>query len=98
MFRSTTSFLGATLLVAGLSGCTTTPAPDSRPGVCDSATLGWTIGQVADEALVNRAHAESGAKVVRVLRPGQVVTMEYSEQRLNLYVDDANKVQRYSCS
>ena len=66
--------------------------------ICKDSTLSWTIGREADEALVRRAQIEATAKNVRVLRPGQVVTMEYSDQRLNLYVDADNKVLRYSCS
>ena len=100
MSHPATTFLGATLLAAGLSACATTPMPpdDAKPGLCNASTLEWTIGQVADQALVTRAHRESGAKLVRVLVPGQMVTMEYSDMRLNLYVDAANKVTRYSCS
>ena len=98
MTPSRTSFFGATLLAVGLSACTTTPPPgDDKPGICSATTLGWTIGQPATASLVERAHQESGAKTVRVLKPGQVVTMEYSDMRLNLHVDEANKVTSYSC-
>jgi hypothetical protein len=98
---------GATLLAAGLSACAATPVADEPPsgidkgeavpGLCDSSTLAWTVGKTADESLVRRAQDEAGAKAVRVLKPGQMVTMEYSDTRLNLYVDTANKVIRYSC-
>jgi hypothetical protein len=73
------------------------PPPDDRAGVCNADTLGWTVGKTADAGLVERARLESGARLVRTLRPGQVVTMEYSEYRLNLYLDAGGKVERYSC-
>jgi hypothetical protein len=94
-----TVLLSACAEVPPMSDTPNTPAPGSEPsGLCDAATLGWTVGKLADETLVHRAHAESGARIVRVLRPGQMVTMEYSEHRLNIYVDAHNRVERYSCS
>jgi hypothetical protein len=96
------SFLAAAAAATLLGACTTMPptddTPGKAPGLCNATTLGWTVGKVADQALVEKAHAESGAKVVRVLRPGQMVTMEYSDQRLNLRVDANNVVEGYSCS
>ena len=75
-----------------------TSPPEDTHVVCRSDSLGWTIGKTADATLIKRAQLEATAKYVRTLRPGQVVTMEYSDQRLNLYVDDKNIVTRYSCS
>ena len=98
------SFLAVAAAMALLGACTTmpptddTPPPGKAPGHCNATTLGWTVGKVADQALVEKAHAESGAKIVRVLRPGQMVTMEYSDQRLNIRVDANNVVEGYSCS
>lgn len=99
------SFFGAALLAASLSACTTTPIAgdpgedkgEAAPGLCDSSTLGWTVGKTADAALVERAQRESGAKSVRVLKPGQVVTMEYSDTRLTIRVDEHNKVTSANC-
>jgi hypothetical protein len=34
---------------------------------------------------------------VRVIRPGQAVTMDYSAQRLNVELDKADRVARLSC-
>ena len=95
--RSPILALAAASLLAACAAVDTTPPEDTHL-VCQSDTLGWTIGKTADETLVRRAQLEATAKYVRVLKPGQMVTMEYSDERLNLYVDDANKVTRYSCS
>jgi hypothetical protein len=84
-------------LLAACAAIDTTPPEDTHV-VCQTQTLEWTIGKTADDTLVRRAQLEATAKYVRVLRPGQMVTMEYNDQRLNLYVDAANKVERYSCS
>jgi hypothetical protein len=88
--------LAAAGLLAGCGHVDTTPPRDTHV-VCNARTLDWTIGREADDDLVRRAQLESTAKIVRVLKPGQVVTMEYSDQRLNIYVDADNKVTSYSC-
>ena len=99
MTRYAQTSFGAVLLAASLSGCMTVPPGDGSgsPLACNASTLGWTIGQPATQELLARAQQESRAKIVRVIRPGQMVTMEYSEGRLNLYVDAANQVERYAC-
>ena len=104
MFRILLPLAGTVLLSAcaelpPMGDPPNTDPPGSEPsGICKADTLGWTVGKLADDALVHRAHGESGAKIVRVLRPGQMVTMEYSEYRLNIYVDATNRVERVSCS
>jgi len=89
------------LAAAGLLGACShidSEPPRDTHVICNASNLGWTIGKTADETLVRRAQLEATAKIVRVLKPGQMVTMEYSDQRLNLYVDGNNVVTRYACS
>ena len=95
--RSSLLALAGVGLLTACAALDTTPPGDTHV-VCQSQTLEWTIGKTADETLVRRAQLEATARYVRVLKPGQMVTMEYSDERLNLYVDANNKVERYSCS
>jgi hypothetical protein len=39
----------------------------------------------------------SGSSVVRTLRPGQVVTMEYRFDRVSIHLDDKGYVTRVTC-
>lgn len=71
--------------------------PEEPAMTCRADTLQWTLGKVADEALVARAKAEAGADRVRVIRPGMAVTMDYREDRLNLDVDADGKVLAARC-
>jgi hypothetical protein len=89
--------LSGAVLLAACGHVDTSPPKDTHL-VCNARTLDWTIGKEADEDLVRRAQLEATARIVRVLKPGQMVTMEYNDQRLNLHVDAANKVTSYSCS
>jgi len=94
----TTAVIAATLLATACSDLPVETKPPMQAHVaCHSDSLGWTVGKPADEALVKRAQLEASAKFVRVLHPNQVVTMEYSDERLNLHVDDKNIVRSYAC-
>ena len=64
---------------------------------CDAVPARWAIGQVADADVLQRIQADSHAEVVRVLKPGQVVTMEYSAGRVDVRVDAGNVVLGVSC-
>ncbi len=97
----------AFLMVLALSACaaptreaTATPSADtnhSPSGACDARKLSWTLGLVADDALIERARMQAGATTVRVLRPGMMITNEVNPTRLNLRIDNARKVLVYSC-
>ncbi|MBB5208073.1 I78 family peptidase inhibitor [Chiayiivirga flava] len=68
---------------------TATTAPATAPAdACDASKAQWAIGQSLDEALLERARVDAGARVVRSLKPGQMVTMEFNAERLNVDVDD----------
>ena len=41
--------------------------------------------------------SQFGDRVVRSLKPGQMVTMEYLEGRINLQVDDAGVITAVTC-
>jgi hypothetical protein len=93
-------------MVLALSACAAptreATAPSSgtnhpESAACDAHNLSWTVGLVADDALVERARIEAGAATVRVLRPGMMITNEVSATRLNLRIDNDRKVLAYSC-
>ena len=73
------------------------PLPGVPTGECSARGLGDLVGRYATSALVNRAKRRAGASVARVLRPGQVVTMEYLNGRLNVNVDGKNRVKSFTC-
>ncbi|MGH8077075.1 MAG: I78 family peptidase inhibitor [Lysobacter sp.] len=87
-----------------LSACTTTAAPpmsDPHPPQamsCNSdAAKPAAMGKVATAAVVERARMDAGARMARVIKPGQMVTMEYMEGRLNIDVDVRNVVINMRC-
>ena len=64
---------------------------------CDASPLGNLVGREASEALGAEALRRSGSRVLRWIRPGDIVTMDYSEQRLNIHLDDQNRVDHFAC-
>jgi hypothetical protein len=89
-----------TILV--LSACGIAPSASQLPaapvaGRCNAAPAQFAVGRNADAALENEARTRAGAKTVRVLKPNQIVTMEFNAERLNLSVDDAGRVTRVAC-
>lgn len=64
---------------------------------CDAESLQALIGKKATPAVIEDARTRSHSTTARLLRPGQVVTMEYNNVRLNLIVDDKDVLQAIRC-
>ena len=88
--------LTVALGVTTLSACTASPPlmsdPTPSPSAgCDAAAAKpAAIGKVATASVVEQARVDAGARMARVLKPGQMVTMENAEGRLNIDVDAGN--------
>jgi len=96
--RSTALILYSAILI----GCQSSPsepvqAPEDTAGQCDASAVQKLVGEQASPALLDQARRESGAAVARILRPGDIVTLEYNTQRLTLTTDEALGIRRISC-
>ena len=90
------------LLLLALAGCTSTAPPMSDPvpparAQCHADAAQSLVGQPATTQNVELARQRAGAQIARVLKPDQMVTMEFREGRLNVYVDAANVITRIAC-
>src|SRR5688572_27932170 len=87
-----------------LAGCATAapPAPDvpihgEVPGyTCRDPGDGF-VGQVATAELGARLLAQSGARTLRWVAHGSMITMEFSPSRLTVHLDAGGRVERVSC-
>lgn len=70
------------------------PAP---PASCRNEALAPFAGQPASQQLGVRMLAASGARVLRWVPKGTFVTMDYREDRITIYLDGSNRVERASC-
>lgn len=93
------------LLVPSLAGpllaaCATIgPAAPTNPagGACNNNGLQQFVGQPRNADVGAKILAASGAKTLQWVAAGTVVTMEFREDRVRIYLDEQNKVQRLSC-
>ena len=72
-------------------------AAPSPSGTCDSAAVAALVGKTANVALVEQAKRQSGAETARVLRPHDVMTMDYNSRRLKIDVNETDVVQQFTC-
>lgn len=75
----------------------TPPMPPTEVAACDAAKAQAFVGRKADEGTVQAAMAASGARGVRVLRPGVMVTQDYRGDRLNLQLDGKGLIASATC-
>lgn len=73
------------------------PEPVGGSGRCDATSLGDLVGQPATQELGAEALRRSGARILRWIRPGDVVTMDYRVDRLNIHLDGHGRVDRLAC-
>lgn len=95
--------LGLVVVVA-LAGCNSSPsqspqppAADAEHGRCNAEAAAFAVGKKASPELVEQARAKAGAKDVRLLKPDDMVTLEYRSDRLNLNADDNSTITRVNC-
>lgn len=89
--------LAVLLFPAGLMACAPMPAPMPSPVRCNADRVQALVGREAGPRVVQRAKQRSGARNVRVIRPGQAVTMDFRSDRLNLEVDRDNTIRSARC-
>jgi hypothetical protein len=64
---------------------------------CDASQVFGLVGKSVDEAGVEQARIDAKASRVRVLKPGQAVTLEFDGERLNLETDAQGLVTDVRC-
>lgn len=91
---------GATnpLILPPAYGTPSAPVQSSAAaGECRNTGLDGFKGQVATSAVGAEMLRLSGARVIRWVQPGMMVTMDYSPQRLTVYLAGGNVIDRASC-
>lgn len=101
--------LGSALAVMLLAGCSSAPNESAAPKpptvdqtaptsqTCDASAVQYAIGAPFDEANVATLEEQSGARQVRVLRPGSAATMDYRDDRLNIHLESNDMIEALRC-
>ena len=82
-----------------LAACTTVPAegPPQASGKCRAGGLERYVGQAATAENGAAILRESGARTLRWIPHGSAVTMDYSEQRVNVKLDPQRRIEAVTC-
>lgn len=95
------SLVIASTVVVGLAACATPPAPSVPPAAgtfqCVAEPGAWAVGKPIGDELVAKVQSDTHSRAVRVIRPGQAVTMDFRGDRVNLMLDGQDKVERVTC-
>ena len=92
------------LVPAMLAACATTNPPGATPvhGVtpghkCQASRTGKFIGQPDTLATAQAILLATKAAVLRVAEPNTMLTMDYREDRVTIWIDEAHKVAKIRC-
>jgi hypothetical protein len=81
-----------------LGACAPKTPPAEIPGVeCSAERLDSLIGKTRSAEVAEEAKRLSGAKLVRWITPGMMVTMEFRPDRLNLHLGVDGKIGSARC-
>lgn len=69
----------------------------AEPGVCMARAAEVLVGEHYRRHVPTRAKRLSGARVVRVVLPGEMVTQDFREDRLTIRVDHRRTITAVRC-
>jgi hypothetical protein len=74
------------------------PAPAPSDDKCNAGRVADVVGQPYNDALLARVKAAIGHDTIRPIQPGQPVTMDFREERLNIEIGTDGKIVRVFCA
>ena len=82
-----------------LAACATAsaPPPPAQDATCHGEALAGFIGREATPATLAKLQRASGAKTMRVVQPGMMITMDFSAERVTVHLATGNRIERASC-
>jgi hypothetical protein len=98
--------LGTLLAASLLAGCSSTSTDsvadpvtttDTGHSRCEAKAAEFTLGKKASPELLEQARVRAGAQNARILKPDDMVTLEYRSDRLNLNTDANLVITRINC-
>lgn len=94
------------LVLVGCASMSSPPPRDAAPRPptvteggdrCGAGRVQDRVGRHYDESLGDSIRSESGAGVLRVMRPGEAHTLEYRGDRLNVRLDEDGVITAIGC-
>lgn len=72
-------------------------APDPLTGPCRTDALAPMVGRAWSDSLRAEVLRLSGARAARVIRPGDMVSMDFRSDRLNVHLTGEGRIERFDC-
>lgn len=91
------SMLAATACTA-TTGRPNPPPPPPAEVDCGAGQLGAYIGQPASDQVLALIRQWRGDNPIRVLKPGSMMTMDYLPGRLNIFLDEKDRIKEFKCN
>lgn len=95
---ASSTLVAAALL--GLAACASQmPPPPNVPieTQCVAGAGAWAIGRAPTDQVVEQVRIDTRSNSVRVIHPGDAVTMDYRGDRVNIKVNERNAIVGVSC-
>ncbi|MCH7863196.1 I78 family peptidase inhibitor [Sphingomonas sp. NPDC092331] len=73
------------------------PGPMPGPRMCNAGAVQGFVGAQMSPRLQSRLRARSGASSVRVVRPGEAITMDYRRDRLTVDLNERGRITGMRC-
>jgi hypothetical protein len=73
------------------------PPPTEPTGECDASKARELVGRPATAENGAEAQRLTGARTIRWIRPGDMVTMDYRTDRLNINVNANGRIEELNC-
>ena len=95
--------LAALFAAIVLTGCSTSGtekdpvATESGHSRCEAKSAEFAVGKKASPELLEQARTRAGAQNARILKPNDMITLEYRSDRLNLNTDANLVITRVNC-
>lgn len=89
--------LAAVFLLLGIAGCQNDPSPiEAQAGICKKDAAEALVGRA--KVTDDEARQLTGATIVRQIKPGDPVTMDFRQERVTIETDDkTGKIVRAIC-
>lgn len=82
---------------AQVPAASTAGALDEQPR-CNADKAESLVGRVASQVTLDAAQRLSASSILRIVKPGQPISMDYMTNRLTVEVDEKNRILRLYCS
>jgi hypothetical protein len=69
----------------------------ASPSDCDTQPVQNMLGQAYSDSVGDTLRQRANARAIRVLKPGQVMTMEYNPTRINIILDAKGAIEALRC-